>query len=56
MNTARVPDSAATDRKNEYKVAIAQVAREETMDAEYKITKEKCNALSTDAKNSCIKN
>ena len=56
MDTARAPDSAATDRKNEYKAAIAQVARHHIMDAQYKITKEKCDALSVDAKNSCIKN
>ena len=104
IGTARAADQAATDRKNEYKEAIAHAdadykiakdackprqgndrevclkqakadhvkatheakallkskvamadAREDTMDAQYKVAKEKCEALSGDAKESCIK-
>jgi hypothetical protein len=104
IGTARAADQAATDRKNEYKVAIAHAdadykiakdackprqgndrdvclkqakadhvkatqeakallkskvamadAREDTMDAQYKVAKEKCEALSGDARESCIK-
>jgi hypothetical protein len=103
IGTARAADSAATDRKNEYKVAIAQAdadykaakdacqsrqgndrdvcmqqakadhvkategakarlkantamadAHEDTMDAQYKVAKEKCEPLSGDAKDACI--
>src|SRR5271155_306504 len=102
IGTAKAADAAATDRKNEYKVAIAHAdadykaakdacesrqgndravclqqakadhvkateeakawlksktamadAREDTMDAQYKVAKEKCDALSGDAKESC---
>ena len=104
IGTARAADPAATDRKNENKVAIAHAdadykaakdacdsrqgndrdvclkqakadyvkataeakarlksktamadARDDTMDAQYKVAKEKCDALSGDAKDSCIK-
>jgi hypothetical protein len=103
ISTARAADSAATERKNEYNVAIAHAdadykaakdackprqgndrdvcmqqakadhvkateeakarlksntamadAREDTVDAQYKVAKEKCDALSGDAKDSCI--
>jgi hypothetical protein len=36
------------------KAAMAD-ARDDTMDAQYKVAKEKCDALSGDAKDSCIK-
>ena len=104
LGTARVADPAATDRNNEYKVAIAHAyadykaakeacesrqgndrdvclqqakadhvkataeakarlkskkamaeARDDTVDAQYKVAEEKCDALSGDAKDSCIK-
>ena len=103
MGAARAADPAATERKNEYKVAIAHAdadynaakeacksrqgndrdvcmkqakadhvkatedararlkssaaiadARDETVDAQYRVAKEKCDALSGDAKDSCI--
>ena len=104
IGTAKAADPAATDRKNEYKVAIAHAdadykaakdacesrqgndravclqqakadhvkatedakawlksktamadAREDTVDAQYKVAKEKCDALSGDAKDACVK-
>ena len=103
MDAARAADPAATERKNEYKVAIAHAdadykaakeacktrqgndrdvcmkqakadhvkatedakarsksntamadARDQTEDARYKVAKEKCEALSGDANDSCI--
>jgi hypothetical protein len=103
IGTSRAADSAATDRKNEYKVAIAHAdadykaakegcktrqgndrdvcmqqakadhvkateeakaqlksgmamadAREDTRDAQYKVAKEKCDALSGEAKDTCV--
>lgn len=105
LGTANAADQAATDRKNEYKAAVARAdadykaakeecktkqgndkdvclkqakadhikateeakahmksqtamadAREDTMEAQYKVAKEKCDALSGDAKDACIKN
>ena len=38
MGTARAADSAATDRKNEYKIAIAHA------DADYKAAKNACES------------
>jgi hypothetical protein len=104
MGAAHAADPDATDRKNEYKAAIAHAdadysaatsacksrqgndrdvclkqakadhvkateeakarlksktamadARDETMDAQYKVAKEKCDALSGDPKDACIK-
>jgi vacuolar-type H+-ATPase subunit E/Vma4 len=104
IGTSRAADPAATDRKNEYKVAIANAdadykaakeackshkgndrdvclkqakadhvkatseakarlesksaradAREDTIDAQYQVAKEKCDVLSGDAKDSCVK-
>lgn len=104
MGPAHAADPEATDRKNEYKAAIAHAdadystatnacksrqgndrdvclkqakadhikateeakaqlksktaladARDETTDAQYKVAKKKCDALSDDAKDACIK-
>ena len=53
-NADHVKATADAKARLKSKDATAE-AREDTMDAQYKVAKEKCNALSGDAKDSCIK-